>query len=84
MTQVHLGIAAILVALGHWAGFLPSAKEMVPAGLAERAEIVETGVEVRRHPAREGHASVAQLHVDDDPPEAGPGDRIDESLHRRH
>jgi uncharacterized membrane protein YhhN len=32
--QVHLGIAAVLVALGHWAGFLPTANEMVPAGLA--------------------------------------------------
>jgi len=33
MSQVYLGIAAVLVALGHWAGFLPSANEMVPAGL---------------------------------------------------
>ena len=34
MSQVYLGIAAVLVALGHWAGFLPTAREMVPAGLA--------------------------------------------------
>ena len=34
MTQVSLGVAAGLVALGHWAGLLPTAEEMVPAGLA--------------------------------------------------
>jgi hypothetical protein len=34
MAQVYLGIAAVLVALGHWAGLLPTANEMVPAGIA--------------------------------------------------
>lgn len=34
MTQGLLVIAAVLVALGHWAGLLPTAEEMVPAGLA--------------------------------------------------
>lgn len=34
MTQGLLVIAAVVVALGHWAGFLPTANEMVPAGLA--------------------------------------------------
>jgi hypothetical protein len=34
MSQVYLGIAVVLVALGHWAGVLRSAVEMVPAGVA--------------------------------------------------
>ena len=34
MLQVYLGIAGVLVALGPWARFLPTAQEMIPAGLA--------------------------------------------------